>query len=150
MTASRGRHSRLRTGRPYPLGATVTAEGVNFAIYSRHATGVRLLLFDSPEAPEPTHDLRLQARTAFVWHGFVEGLGPGALYAYRVEGPYRPQIGDRFNAYKVLIDPYAKALHGDFDFARGKLFPYDMSSPHGDLSFDQTDDCAFVPRCVVV
>jgi isoamylase len=149
MTNSR-RLPRLRAGRPYPLGATLTPEGVNFAIYSRHATGVRLLLFDSPEATEPAHDLRLHARTAFVWHGFVEGLGAGALYAYRIEGPYRPQIGDRFNPYKVLIDPYAKALHGDFDFARGKLFPYDLTSPHGDLSFDPTDDCAFVPRCVVV
>ena len=150
MTTSPARVPRLRAGRPYPLGATVTSEGVNFAIYSRHATGVRLLLFDSPDAPEPAHELRLQARSAYVWHGLVEGLRAGALYAYRVEGPYRPQIGDRFNANKLLIDPYAKALHGQFDFARGNLFPYDFASPHGDLSFDPTDDCPHVPRCVVV
>jgi isoamylase len=150
MTTSPRRAPRLRHGCPYPLGATVVPGGVNFAIYSRHATGVRLLLFDSPEDREPAHDLRLTARSAFVWHALVEGLGPGALYAYRVEGPYQPQMGHRFNPHKVLVDPYAKALHGDFDFAHGNLFPYDRTSPHGDLSFDDTDDCAAVPRCVVV
>ena len=75
---------RVRAGRPYPLGATVTRTGVNFALYSRHATGVRLLLFDHPQDEQPAQELRLTARSAFVWHGHVEGLRPGQLYAYRV------------------------------------------------------------------
>jgi glycogen operon protein len=140
----------VRSGRPYPLGATVTPAGVNFALYSRHATGVRLLLFDDPADEQPAHELRLRARSGFVWHGLVEGLRPGQLYAYRVEGPYQPAIGHRFNPYKVLIDPYAKALHGTLDFERANVFPFDPDSPLGDLAFDATDDVGAVPRCVVV
>ncbi|MCK7477390.1 MAG: hypothetical protein M0C28_07810 [Candidatus Moduliflexus flocculans] len=151
MTNAPSRPPRLRAGRPFPLGATVAPGGVNFAIYSRHAAGVRLLLFDSPGSPEPAHDLRLQARSAFVWHVFVEGLGPGALYAYRVEGPYRPQIGDRFNAAQGADRSLRQgACTAISTSPAASSSPTTPASPHGDLSFDPTDDCAFVPRCVVV
>ncbi|HEY3359405.1 MAG TPA: glycogen debranching protein GlgX [Polyangia bacterium] len=141
---------RVRAGRPYPLGATVTRTGVNFALYSRHATGVRLLLFDHPGDEQPAQEVRLTAKSAFVWHGLVEGLRAGQLYAFRVEGPYQPAVGHRFNPNKVLIDPYAKALHGDVDYERACIFPFDPASPLGDLTFDPSDDVAAVPRAVVV
>jgi isoamylase len=130
---------RLRAGRPYPLGATLVPGGVNFALYSKNATG-----------PQPTRELLLEARSGFVWHGLVQGLKAGQLYGYRVEGPYEPWRGQRFNPRKVLIDPYAKALHGHFDFARANVFAHDATSTDGDLSFDASDDAAAVPRGVVV
>jgi len=81
-------------GAPYPLGATLESDGVNFALYSEHATAVTLCLFDE----------------GGVWHIKVVGLASGAIYGYRVDGPYDPVEGYRFNAKKVLLDPYAKAL----------------------------------------
>jgi glycogen operon protein len=116
-------------GQPYPLGASWDGRGVNFALYSEHATLVELCLFDE-------HDkevrLRLYERTAFVWHGYVEGLDPGQRYGYRVHGPYEPSRGLRHNPNNLLLDPYAKALDGQEEWAKG-LFAYEVGQADADL-----------------
>jgi len=136
-------------GKWYPLGATCLPGGVNFALHSEHATGVVLLLFDAADTPA-CHAIRLGHRTRQVWHGFVAGLRPGQLYGYRVEGPYQPERGLRFNPNKVLIDPHARALHGRCRNVDNILLGDDASGGAGDLGFDTRDDAAFVPKAVVV
>ena len=101
---------KLWPGRPWPLGATWDGTGINFALYSANATGVELCLFDSPYADHEATRLRLTERTNCVWHGYVPQLRPGQLYGYRVEGPYDPAAGHRFNPSKLLLDPYARAI----------------------------------------
>ena len=137
---------RLLPGKPYPLGATPTSQGVNFALYSEQATAVQLCLFD--DAGKQVDCIPLKERTAFVWHGLVRDIKPGQKYGYRVEGPWEPEKGLRFNPAKVLIDPYAKAISGEVDW-KGPIFPYD--APSGDdLKKDEQDDAASVPKSVVV
>ena len=98
-------------GRPYPLGATFDGAGVNFAIFSEHATKVELCLFDGADATTETHRITLPEQTDMIWHGYLPALEPGMLYGYRVHGPYDPENGHRFNSNKVvLLDPYAKAI----------------------------------------
>ena len=101
---------RVWPGQPYPLGATWTGLGVNFAIFSAHATRVELCLFDSPDATAPSACVPLPEHTDMVWHGYLPDVRPGQLYGYRVHGPYEPPAGHRFNPNKVVIDPYAKAV----------------------------------------
>ncbi len=97
---------QLSAGRPYPLGATSHADGVNFAVFSQHATKVTLCLCDANGTE--TDRVDLPERDGHVWHGFISGLAPGQQYGFRVDGPYAPKEGHRFNANKLLIDPYAK------------------------------------------
>jgi isoamylase len=100
------------TGRSAPLGASVEQGGVNFSLYSRKATCVDLLLFDSENAP-PSRIIRLDPsanRTYHYWHVFVPGLRPGQLYGYRAHGPFDPSHGLRFNESKVLLDPYGRGV----------------------------------------
>src|ERR1700761_7885975 len=96
----------------YPLGATWTGEGVNFAIFSEHATAVDLCLFASVEARQESVRIPLREQTSQVWHVFLPDVRPGQLYGYRVIGPYDPGHGLRFNKAKLLLDPYAKAIAG--------------------------------------
>ena len=98
---------RLRPGRPYPLGATWDGLGVNFALFSEHATAVELCLFDSDAAKSESVCIRLPEQTDMIWHGYAPGLRPGQLYGYRVHGPYAPEEGHRFNPRKIVLDPYA-------------------------------------------
>ena len=135
---------RVTPGIPYPLGATADAKGVNFAVYSEHATNVDLCIFD--EKDNETR-LRLRQRTAFVWHGHVAGLKPGTRYGFRVSGPYEPQNGLRFNEHIVLLDPYAKAVVGHEDWKKG-AFGYRMGNPDGDLVKEEADQLG-APRAVV-
>ncbi|MDA0378619.1 MAG: glycogen debranching protein GlgX [Bacteroidetes bacterium] len=100
----------VEAGKPYPLGATPRPGGVNVAVYSAHATSVWLCLFDDLSGTCCTHELRLPERSGHVWHGFVPGIGIGQLYAFRVEGPYEPAQGHRFNRNKLLLDPYARDI----------------------------------------
>ncbi len=104
-------------GQPAPLGATVQEGGVNFSLFSDHATAVELLLFDRYDQPTPTHVIRLDPasnRTYYYWHVFVPGIGDGQIYGYRVYGPYEPEEGHRYNPAKVLLDPYTRAVaYGD-------------------------------------
>jgi isoamylase len=137
--------AELYPGSPYPLGATWDGEGVNFAIYSENATGVELCLIDA-DARE--RRIALKERTAFVWHGYVPGIGPRQLYGYRVHGPYEPERGLRFNANNLLLDPYAKAVDGHETWEEG-LFAYEVGNPDGDLKMADTD-ARGVPLGVVV
>ncbi|MEY3300089.1 MAG: hypothetical protein RLZZ597_3349 [Cyanobacteriota bacterium] len=108
--------STVLPGQSYPLGATVYAIGVNFCLYSKHATGVEILLFDSENIVEPSRVIALDPRwnrTSYYWHVFVPGLKVGQIYAYRVHGPFDPAQGHRFDPQKVLLDPYARAIVGD-------------------------------------
>ncbi len=106
----------LRPGTPDLLGATPLADGVNFSLFSYHASEVDLLLFDHPDEGQPAAVIQLDAdthRTGSYWHVFVPGLKPGQLYGYRLKGPYRPELGLRFDPSKLLLDPYARAVVDD-------------------------------------
>jgi glycogen operon protein len=138
---------RVETGTAYPLGATPVADGVNFALYSKHATEVFLLLFDSPGAP-PSDVIQLRERDRMVWHAEVKGIGPGQLYGYKVRGEYRPETGLRFNDAKLLLDPYAKAVTGKFVNTDNLLLGYDPTA--GDALADGRDNTAIVPKAIVV
>jgi isoamylase len=142
----------IRAGSPLPFGAHQEGEGVNFALFSRHATRVLLELYESPDACSPTRVIDLDAsrhRTGDVWHVWVRGISAGQLYAYRIDGPYDPQQGHRFNVNKLLLDPFATALvsvkNWDFEAARG----YDSSSELTDLSFSTLDDRNSTPKCLL-
>src|SRR5262245_17374379 len=100
---------KITPGSYHPLGATLEADGVNFALYSRHATELYVLLFDRADEP-PTDVIRLDNRDRFVFHAFVHGLRAGQLYGFKVRGPFDPARGYRFNEHKLLVDPYAKAV----------------------------------------
>lgn len=135
-------------GRPYPLGATWDGSGVNFAIFSENAEKVELCIFDA----RGTRELRrivLPEYTDQVWHCYLPEIAPGTLYGYRVYGPYDPERGHRFNHHKLLIDPYAKRLHGSLHWTDAH-FGYRVGSARGDLSFDRRDNAAAMPKSVVV
>jgi glycogen operon protein len=135
-------------GEPFPRGATYTGTGVNFALFSAHATRVELCIYD--EAGEREIDRWLLPEyTDEVWHGFVPGLQPGARYGFRVHGPYEPQAGHRFNPNKLLLDPYARAVMGELKWGP-ELFGYTLGHPDADLSFDERDSAPFMPKSVVV
>jgi isoamylase len=134
----------------YPLGATLSPEGVNFAIYSQNARDVFLLLFDSADAQQPIDVIRLASRTKYVWHAFVHGLKAGQLYAYKIRGDFRPEVGMRFNENKLLIDPYAKALTGKCRNIDNLLLAYDPNSSERDKSFDTRDSTPIVPKSIVM
>src|SRR5262249_25667809 len=118
---------KTSAGQYYPLGATVQANGVNFALYSQNAASVSLLLFDQADG-EATDVIKLESRTKYVWHVFVEGLKPGQLYGYKVGGTFDPGRGMRFNNRKLLIDPYARAVTEKFRNVNNLLLAYDPLS----------------------
>ena len=134
-------------GRPFPLGATWTGDGTNFSLFSEHATRVELCLFDA-EDRETRVDLT--ERTAFNWHGYLPEIGPGQRYAFRVDGPWDPGAGHRFNPHKLLIDPYAKAVEGPILWDAGNVLPYEPDGEDADLVRDETDDVDAIPKGVVV
>lgn len=141
----------LASGSPYPLGATVRADGVNFALFSGHATAVELCLHD--RRPDGTSEEKFRARlrgpSAGVWHGFLPGVRAGQLYGYRVYGPYEPLAGHRFNPAKLLIDPWAKSLAGEFLW-NDAVYGFDPVSDQAELLADSRDSADFVPKSVVV
>ncbi|MCP4382246.1 MAG: glycogen debranching protein GlgX [Hyphomicrobiales bacterium] len=139
---------RVEPGSPHPLGATWDGAGVNFALFSANATKVELCLFDANGRRE-TDRIALPEYTHEVWHGYLPDLRPGQLYGYRVHGPYDPANGHRFNSNKLLIDPYAKALHGDIRW-HDACFGYRIGSARGDLQIDRRDSAFVMPKCVVV
>ena len=140
---------RVWPGQPYPLGATWTGLGVNFAIFSAHATSVELCLFDSPDATAPSASVTLPEHTDMVWHGYLPDVRPGQLYGYRVYGPYDPGAGFRFNASKVVLDPYAKSI-GRLVRWDDSMFGYTIGDPRGDLSFDARDNAAYATLAAVI
>ncbi len=139
---------RVLPGSPYPLGATWQDGGVNFALFSAHATRVELCLFDQTGTREIDR-ISLPEYTDEIWHGFLPDARPGLLYGYRVYGPYEPERGHRFNPNKLLIDPYARSLHGSVKWDDA-LFGYRTNSTRGDLSFDRRDNAHIMPKCRVV
>ncbi|MBW3619432.1 MAG: glycogen debranching protein GlgX [Actinobacteria bacterium] len=134
---------KLWPGQAYPLGATYDGFGTNFSIFSEVAERVELCLFDADD-----HETRvdLPEVTGFVWHGFAPNIGPGQRYGYRVHGPYDPAQGLRCNPAKLLIDPYAKAVDGELDWAEA-VFGYHFDDPDG--AMNELDSAGHVPRSVV-
>ncbi len=135
-------------GKHFPLGANYDGKGVNFALFSAHATKVVLCIFDS-ETEEEIERIELPEYNDEVFHGYIPDLKPGTLYGYRVFGPYEPTQGHRFNPEKLLLDPYAKQLNKSFSFS-GKQFGYDPISGKQDLVPDHHDSSDVMPKCVVV
>jgi glycogen operon protein len=133
-------------GKPYPLGAIYDGEGVNFALFSDNAHGVELCLFD--EQGKETR-IKVNERTHNHWHIYLPGIKPGQRYGYRVQGPYEPGRGVRFNASKLLLDPYAKAIDGTIEWNEA-LYGYNVGAEEEDLSFNDADSAPFVPKCVVI
>jgi len=138
----------VKAGLPYPKGASYDGDGVNFAVFSANAEAVEICLFDADGSRE-TGRIRLPEYTDEVFHGHVRGLRPGQLYGLRVHGPYAPAEGHRFNPNKLLLDPYAKQLHGQIAWDDA-LFGYRIGAKDADLSFDERDSAPFMPKCVVV
>lgn len=140
-------------GEPLPPGAKVAGEGVQFSLFSRNAESVALVLFhgDSPDSTfnEIVLDPELN-KTGDIWHIWVQGVNEGDIYGYRVDGRYDPSGGMRFNRNRLLLDPYARAITGNFIWDLPKTRGYDPSSMDGDLSFSKEDSAPFVPRSIVV
>lgn len=139
---------QVRPGSPFPLGASWDGHGVNFALYSEHAGGVELCLFDPDDPTRETDRITLPCRTEFVWHGYIPGIQPGQLYGYRARGPYEPWAGHRFNQNKLLIDPYATVIVGEVDWNE-PLHGYDPHHPDGHRSFCERDSAPGVPKAMV-
>ncbi|MPZ70358.1 MAG: glycogen debranching protein GlgX [Actinobacteria bacterium] len=133
-------------GTPHPLGSTWDGSGVNFALFSENAEGVELCLFDD-DGNQTLLDLTEE--TSFVWHGYVPRLKPGQRYGYRVHGPYDPANGHRFNASKLLLDPYAKAIEGDIAWGP-EMFGYKLGTKKEDLEVSHADSAAMMPKSVVI
>ncbi|MBF0484143.1 MAG: glycogen debranching protein GlgX [Candidatus Omnitrophica bacterium] len=140
---------QISSGRSFSLGVTLMDDGANFAIYSKHAKEIFLLLFDTNKK-QPVDIIKLERVDNNIWVIFVHGIKPGQLYGYKVRGDYNPKLGLRFNENKLLIDPYAKAFHGDFKNIDDLLLGYDAKSTEQDLSFDPRDNTAIAPRSVII
>lgn len=136
----------LLPGRPYPLGSKSSSKGTNFALYSEHATSVSVCFYD--DEGKETGCVQLKEHTAFVWHGMILGIKPGQVYGYRVDGPWEPEHGYRFNASKLLIDPYAEAITGNVDW-KAPIFAYKVETGD-DLQKCDKDSAAGMPKSVVV
>jgi glycogen operon protein len=135
-------------GQPFPLGSEWDGDGTNFSLFSENAERVELCLFDDEGNEER---VELQERTAFNWHGYLPGVGPGQRFGYRVHGRYDPASGRRFNAAKLLIDPYAKQIEGPVRWDAANVLPYPPSSDaNADLTIDDGDSAPAIPKCVVV
>ncbi|WP_322104628.1 glycogen debranching protein GlgX [Paraburkholderia sp. J41] len=139
---------RLLPGSPGPLGATWDGLGTNFAVFSANASRIELCLFD-PTGRKERVRYALPECTDEVWHGYLPGAHPGTVYGFRAHGPYQPHLGHRFNPHKLLIDPYARQLIGQFRWS-DTLYGYRAHSNRGDLSIDRRDSAPAMPKCVVV
>ncbi|MFV1964517.1 MAG: glycogen debranching protein GlgX [Pirellulaceae bacterium] len=149
MGSQRRVSPRVWPGNPSPLGANWDGKGVNFSLFSEHATRVELCLFDSVEAREETVCIPLREQTDLVWHCYLPDVRPGQLYGYRVHGLYAPKQGHRFNPNKVLLDPYAKAVGRDVRWS-DTMFGYRVGDPDEDLSYDNRDNADCAPLAAVV
>ena len=140
---------KVRPGHNFPLGASWDGRGVNFAFFSETAEGVDVCLFDKADSPLPTSIIRLGERTDCIWHAYVPGLAPGQRYACRVRGRYDPASGRRFNASKLLIDPYAKAIEGQVG-PNESLLSYRVGGRLEDLRRDNRSNAAVIPKSIVI
>ncbi len=135
-------------GLPWPMGATLTGDGVNFAVFSAHAELIELCLFTADGRKE-TARLPIRDRDGDIWHMHVGGLTAGTVYGFRAHGPYAPERGHRFNPHKLLLDPYARGLEGRLKWSDA-VMGYKVGSPKGDLSYDTRDSAFAAPKAVVV
>ncbi len=137
-------------GKPFPLGPEWDGSGTNFSLFSEHAEGVELCLFDDEDNETR---VEITERTAYHWHGYLPGVGPGQRYGYRVHGPYDPARGHRFNPNMLLIDPYAKSIEGKVRWNRASVLPYVADPEAGDdadLVMFEGDSAIAVPKSVVI
>jgi len=148
QAALRPRRSNIREGKPFPLGATWDGLGVNFALFTAHATKVELCLFDDAGQKELDR-IEVPEYTDEVWHGYLPSAKPGTVYGYRVHGPYEPDGGHRFNPNKLLIDPYARQLVGEMRWGP-ELFGYRLDHADKDKSFDERDSAGLMQKCRVI
>ena len=139
--------SVILSGAPYPLGATYDGDGTNFAVFSANAVKIEICLFD-PTGRHEVARFALPQCTNEIWHGYLPGVHPGALYGYRAYGPYQPEQGHRFNPNKLLLDPYARQIHGQVRWT-DSLYGYRLHSPRLDLSYDHRDSAPSMPKAVV-
>jgi isoamylase len=139
---------RLAAGLPYPLGATWDGRGTNFALFSANAQAVELCLFDKSGRRE-VERVPLPEHTEDIWHGYLPDVAPGQLYGYRVHGRYDPESGFRFNPYKLLLDPYAKALAGRLVWSDAH-YSFRAGGSRGDLAMDRRDNARGMPKAVVI
>ena len=140
--------SRVKEGHARAHGAIWDGEGTNFTLFSAHATKVEVCLFDAQGGTE-LERLALPEYTDEVWHGYIPDVHPGTVYGLRVHGPYAPTEGHRFNPNKLLLDPYARGHIGELKWGP-EVFGYTLDHADADLSFDERDSAAFMPKCVVV
>jgi glycogen operon protein len=148
MTARPTTAAALAPGLPYPLGAAPRPGGVNFAVFSAHATCIEVCVFDQ----SGRNDVARHALTAcvdHVWHGFLPGAGAGLLYGLRAHGPFAPELGHRFNPNKLLLDPYAREIFGRFQW-RDEHHAYAIGHPDADRAFDTRDNGASMLKARVV
>ncbi len=136
----------IEKGRPAPLGASWDGDGVNFALYSEGAESIELCFYDADD--RETNRVALPDQTDAVWHGYVPGCEPGQAYGYRVHGHYAPADGLRYNANKLLIDPYARQLRGEFLWSPA-VFDFEPDGPNGEMQLNDADSAPFVPKSVV-
>jgi len=140
-------------GSPLPPGPHFTKNGIQFSVFSRHCSGVTLVLFDSDSPDSASKEIPLDPdinRTGDIWHIHVEGLPEQQLYGYKIDGPYEPDKGHRFNKHKLLLDPYAPAVTGSRRWDLSKALGYDPDSPDIDRSFSTIDSTPFMPKCIAV
>jgi len=135
-------------GDPNPRGATWDGEGVNFSLFSAAAERVELCLFE-PNGRHELQRIQLRERTDEVWHCYLPEVRPGQLYGYRVHGPYKPELGYRFNPHKLLVEPYARHLTGTLRWSDAH-FGYRVGHRLEDLSFDRRDSAPGMPKCRVI
>lgn len=140
---------RIWKGHAYPLGATWYGNGVNFALFSEHATGVELCLFDDDDPTKETARIQIENHDDYVWHLFLPEIKPGQLYGYRVHGPWEPEKGFRFNPAKLVLDPYAKAISGQVSWSN-EMFSYKIGHPDADLAIDDRDNAHLMPKAAVI
>lgn len=138
----------IRRGSSYPIGPTVYEDGVNFSLFSQNGKAVYLELYDFNDSEYPRESIEIKENSAYVWHQYVSGVKPGDLYGFRVDGPYKPEMGHRFNRSKLLIDPYAKALSGTINWHED-IYGYDLNHRDKDASKNERDDAKYVPKSVV-
>jgi isoamylase len=147
------RNHNISPGSPLPLGANFTKNGIQFSIFSRNSTAVSLLLFET-ERPDSTYvEIPLDERinkTGDIWHILVEDLPEGQLYGYKIDGPYKPGQGHRFNKHKLLIDPYARAIASEKGWDFPSAVGYDPDSPDLDMSYSTVDNAKSMPKCVAL
>lgn len=142
---------KVLPGKPYPLGATYDGSGVNFAIFSGLAKKVTLCLYEMNGDDCRYSEIILREKTNYVWHVYIPGIEPGQHYGYRVDGPYKPKSGIRFNPQKMLIDPYARAIEGRIDI-KESMFDYTFEHRlQGDVyEKSELDSGADVNKCIVI